>query len=206
MAEAASSSLFSGTDALIRDDLAGVVLAGGASTRFGANKLLLDIDGETMLDRVVRALKPLVSATYLSVSDDHAAYESASLPILKDLEPGLGPMAGIKSAITLLPHEAFLVVAGDMPAIGEQHLATLIESATREADAIVAVDSAGRWHPLVGIYRRRVLPAILESERSGNFAMHHLISLIKKVQRVTFPDDALINVNRPEDLAGLKQR
>ena len=55
----------SGTDCCTADEvtlrIAAIVLAAGASRRMGRNKLLLEVEGETVLDRLLQALIPDVA-------------------------------------------------------------------------------------------------------------------------------------------------
>jgi molybdopterin-guanine dinucleotide biosynthesis protein A len=186
--------------------MTGIVLAGGRSRRFGPDKLLVPVeDGRPMALKALAVVESVLSNVYLSVSSASHPWDLPADKLIVDLHDGLGPMGGLHSAMSALEAGYFLVVAGDMPNLTTGILRELVEHTRPDVDATVAVDSRGRLHPLLGIYRISVLPALemclLEEQRS----MRHLLSLLKTVAYVTFPDDVLLNVNRPADLAGRKQ-
>jgi molybdopterin-guanine dinucleotide biosynthesis protein A len=109
---------------------AGVILIGGASTRMGTDKSSLILDGQTLLERTIAAISPLVgeilivgksSATTVgnggtSKSLEFAA-QTASLTIRRvaDRWPGEGPLGGILSAFASTTALEMLVVAVDLP-------------------------------------------------------------------------------------------
>lgn len=52
--------------------LNGAVLAGGRSSRFGSNKALFAPDGETLINKAVDLLRPLVKEVVVSASHANA--------------------------------------------------------------------------------------------------------------------------------------
>jgi molybdopterin-guanine dinucleotide biosynthesis protein A len=188
-----------------REHVVGVVLAGGHSTRFGSNKLLETVGEEPMVSKVFHTVAPIVAETFLSVAG-HPPSDLHFAPCIVDLRPGIGPIGGIHTALETFSYEYFLVVAGDMPSLTSQDLLRLLNAAMPDDDVVLAVDPAGRRHPLVGIYRQSVRPLVLRCIEEGHYAMSHLISLIRSVRLVTFPLDVLTNVNSPGDMPGNQQR
>ncbi|MEM3124014.1 MAG: NTP transferase domain-containing protein [Nitrososphaerota archaeon] len=103
--------------------LASVVLAGGRSERFGSNKLLVRIGGETMLAIVCRALSSISDEVYLSarsLAQGIGLMEVAGLDrvrvVADDRSLGCtGPAAGIVTAALKTGGDFLLVAPGDMP-------------------------------------------------------------------------------------------
>jgi molybdopterin-guanine dinucleotide biosynthesis protein A len=91
----------------------GAVLAGGSSTRMGADKASVVVDGLTMLERVSAAL---------SEAFPHVVVRIESWP---DEMPGGGPLAGIASALSRMEEDRVLVVAVDQPFVRTETLAAL---------------------------------------------------------------------------------
>src|SRR5579859_5479057 len=77
----------------------GVVLAGGASRRMGRDKAALVLDGEPLLARVVSRLREAVDRVIVIGPPDRAAIVPSDVSVFLDLEPGLGPLGGIYSAL-----------------------------------------------------------------------------------------------------------
>jgi molybdopterin-guanine dinucleotide biosynthesis protein A len=131
--------------------LAAAVLAGGESRRLGgADKSSLAIGGTPILERILRAVRP-VAAPIFAVGDRHGAAARAGLVVVDDIVPGAGALGGIYTAIVSSPCDRTLVVGCDMPFLTERFLAHL--AGITGADLVIPRDEKG-FQPLCAIYRR----------------------------------------------------
>lgn len=184
---------------LTKDRCTPVILAGGASRRMGTCKALLKINGETMLSRILRQLSEF-DRVLLSTGDPTLG-EGLSVECTADLYPGMGPLAGLHAAFCSVDSEALLVLPCDLPFFTKQAAEYLLDHMPEDADALVCMDSTGRIHPLCGIYRRSVLPALEARLKAGELrVMSFLYSLNWKglQDAEILPDKLFINVNSPE--------
>jgi molybdopterin-guanine dinucleotide biosynthesis protein A len=134
--------------------LYGLVLAGGRSTRMQRDKANLEYAGKPQLARAMELIAPLVVRAFVSVRPDQqhdpqrAAYDT-----ITDLQPDLGPLAGIQAALRAHPAQAWLVLACDLPFLSVQTLQHLI---ARRAAARLASAYRSRFNglpePLCAIY------------------------------------------------------
>lgn len=118
----------------------GVVLAGGASARFGgAPKGLQPVGGRRVLDRVLDALRPMTEAQLLVSNDPSAPGWMPDIPVVHDVLPARGSLVGIHAA---LAHSGtpVLVVAWDMPFVTPALLGAL---RARGEDSLGAVVPRG---------------------------------------------------------------
>src|SRR5579875_2744787 len=113
----------------------GVVLAGGASRRMGRDKALLrHIDGATLLERAVAALREAglaevaVSVSSTSRADALRAAIPVlhSVPLVVDLVPNCGPLGGLHAALCAYPGRSVVLVACDMPHLDPTALRVLV--------------------------------------------------------------------------------
>ena len=100
----------------------GLVLAGGLARRMGGgDKALIDIDGVTILERVLARLRPQCAGFVLNANGDPRRFASFGLPVIPDDVPDFaGPLAGILAALDWaaanVPAIAWVVsVPGDCP-------------------------------------------------------------------------------------------
>jgi molybdopterin-guanine dinucleotide biosynthesis protein A len=108
--------------------LFGLVLAGGASTRMQRDKAAIEYHGQSQLHWTFHLLSHVCAATFVSVRPDQREEPTrAGLPQIVDRHPGIGPIAGISSALHAHPKAAWLVVACDLPFLNEQTLRYLVE-------------------------------------------------------------------------------
>ena len=120
--------------------VAGLVLAAGAGRRFGGPKALVELDGERLVDRMVRVLRaggcqPLVvvaGAVPLAVSD-------ATVVDNPDWRTGMG--SSLRSGLAALPDQASaaVVVLVDTPWIGPDAVDRLVQAHATGAGAPAGV-------------------------------------------------------------------
>jgi molybdopterin-guanine dinucleotide biosynthesis protein A len=115
----------------------GVVLAGGRSSRFGRDKALLKIDGETLLRRTVATLKS-VTPDVLVIGPSERTEQVEGVQVVQDEIPGIGPLGGIYTALRTRPDCSALVVAVDMPFLSAALLGYLVQL-SEQADVVLPV-------------------------------------------------------------------
>jgi molybdopterin-guanine dinucleotide biosynthesis protein A len=141
------------------DQVAGFILAGGASRRMGRNKALLELAGVPLVVRAARLLDPLVASVTLIAPA--GGYTSLGLTTVADDEPGQGPLGGIATALRITACDWNLVVGCDMPYLTGPWLEFLLGAALRSpAEALLPESAHGREEPLCAVYHRCCLPAI----------------------------------------------
>ncbi len=158
-----------------------VILAGGRSRRMGTCKALLRLEGGTMLERAAGLLTALFDEVLLSANDP-ALGLGLNLRVVPDIWRECGPLGGLHAALAELP-------------------LLLLERMNPEADAIVCRDGGGRLHPLCGIYRRRVLPALEARLQGGERRVTALIEGLSCQILETeglLSDGVFENMNTPE--------
>jgi len=142
---------------------AGVVLAGGGSTRFGdADKLLAELDGTPLVrrvaDRLATRTERLVVAARPGKRDtirEALAGVPAEATVLADPEPDQGPLAGMAVGLDAVSdrYEYGAVVAGDMPFVDPALLDYLHARAAPEHDGALVRTEAGWYNTTQAVYR-----------------------------------------------------
>lgn len=182
-----------------------LVLAGGEARRMaGRNKALLELDRRTFLAHLEEALGGF-EEKLLSTRDPSLAEGTAFLPI-PDQVAGLGPLEGLRRALTVCRSDALVVSACDTPLFSSE-LAHFMVHSLGEYDLLVCRDRQGGVHPLCGVYTKNCLPAIeallASEERRVRRLMDLVPSTILSLADTPFPDRLLFNVNTPQELETL---
>lgn len=139
---------------------AGVILAGGRSTRFGdADKAVAELAGTPMIRRVADRLAPVVDELVVNCREDQvdaigAAIEGVGLDarFAPDPEPDQGPLVGIRTGLAAAAAEYAAVVACDMPFVESGLLEFLFDRAAGH-DAAVPRLGDGWFQTTQAVYR-----------------------------------------------------
>ena len=174
-------------------DVAGVLLVGGASTRFGSPKALAVFEGETLAVRAHRLLGEVFGRVI--VVGKEADRLPLPFPVLDDGSELRAPIVGVAAAIRLAGAELCVVLPTDMPWVTPELLRALA-AAAEGVDAAVPQTGA-----LPGAYRRTALPVLERQLAAGELALHRALRKLE-TRVVQAGLDLLGNVNAVEDLAG----
>lgn len=188
-------------------DLAVAILAGGASSRFGADKALVRLSpGSPTLLETTAVVARSLSEQVIVVG--HERYEALELdiPNIPDEVPGAGPLQGISTAMRHLDRPRVLVLGCDMPCLSLPLLRWMIERPSA-LDAVVPRTAGGHWQTLHAIYRRSMLPVVDDALARGKRSVRAVLDLVT-VDEITEADcraidpqlDSFFSLNTPEDL------
>ena len=110
--------------------VAAIVLAGGRSSRFGRDKLAVDVDGRPLLWRAIEAARASAADVIVTVGPGAAADLPEDLPpgvrVAHDARAHEGPLAGVATGLAATDADVAIVVAGDMPSIVPAVLTRLV--------------------------------------------------------------------------------
>lgn len=185
-------------------EVAGVILAGGRSSRFGSNKALAEINGKPLIRHVADTLEMLFDETLL-ITNTPEAYTFLKWRTEADHFKGAGPLAGIHAALANIKSSSAFVVGCDMPNLQEDLIRHLcMTRGTR--DAIIPRHSKG-MEPLHAVYDKSALSvleqSLLADERKVGMVLHKLhVHWVDEKELLAVVQDLNVfhNVNRPDDL------
>ncbi len=186
----------------------GFVLAGGKSSRMGTDKAFLEFGGQTLLDRAFAVVGTVcASVAIVGDPDRFAKYGSTKYgPVVADIFPGCGPLAGIHAALAHSSAELNLMLAVDMPFISAELLAFLFALAETN-DPVVTVPRVGKGlQPLCAVYRPAFRATAEQALQAGNYKVDAAFSsasirVIEEGELATagFSGRCFFNVNTPQD-------
>jgi phospholipid/cholesterol/gamma-HCH transport system ATP-binding protein len=196
-------------------DCAAFVLVGGKSSRMGADKAFLTLQGQTLLDRALglaHSVSDDVRIVTSRASPDNEKF-AAYGPVVEDVYKDSGPLSGIHAALSANCHDFNLILAVDIPFISHD-LLQYIGAEARASQAMVTVPRVGgRFQPLCAVYSRDFAPV---AERALNEGLNKIDTLFphipmriideEELARFGFSPSLFDNLNTREDLQQARQR
>jgi molybdopterin-guanine dinucleotide biosynthesis protein A len=150
--------------------IAGYILAGGGSKRFGRDKALAELAGQPMLGRMMRLLRGFTKE--LRVVAISGKYAEFGAQLVRDQWPGEGPLGGIITALEDAANgrgdsEWNLIVSCDMPFLTTEWLTFLCGRAAKSKAQVVLPYSVHGPEPLCACYRTDAAGALRSVFESG---------------------------------------
>ena len=136
--------------------VAGYILAGGGSTRFGRDKALVEVGGTPMLGRMIELLRGATKQVKLVAMP--GKYSLFGVETMEDRWPGEGPLGGIITALedaakSPAHSEWNLIVSCDMPFLTGEWLGFVCERATKSKAQVVLPYSPSGPEPLCACWQ-----------------------------------------------------
>ena len=203
-------------------DAVGFVLAGGQSSRMGQDKALLEFAGRPL---VAHALDLFQEAGITAMIAGAASPALRSLPvfalIVEDASPGLGPLSGISTALSIISARYAVFLPVDLPLLPPSLLVYLLRHARITGSAVTVPSVSGFTQTFPAVLDKSTLPALqneLDSQRYGCFSAFQAASaaLGQSVSSVAVellaqtgevsdplglpPVQWFLNLNTPDDL------
>jgi molybdenum cofactor cytidylyltransferase len=184
--------------------VAGVVLAAGTSTRFGRNKLLLVLDGESLARRAARTaiaaeLDPVI--VVLGHEAERVREEISDLPVrtIVNSDYARGINTSLAAGVAAVPAEAEAVVVllADMPHVTAGMVSRVVQAFRDTLAPIIASRYEGAQAPPT-LYARSLFGELGGSEGEGSgksVVRRHASELVA----IDWPKRALADVDREED-------
>ncbi len=186
-------------------EVVGAVLAGGASRRMGADKARLELAGSSLGERAVETLRTQMEEVVV-VSRELGDHADLGAPEIADLVPGKGPLGGLNAALDHARGRPVFLLACDLPVVGPELVAYLLESALPVLGDVGAVvpTLGGRTQPLCGVYAAVCQPELEQRLTAGELRVLELVEAVGPMrvelhrELAFYRDDLLDNVNDPE--------
>jgi molybdopterin-guanine dinucleotide biosynthesis protein A len=192
-------------------DCCAAILAGGRNTRMeGRNKAFLEIDGRTILDRLIDTLTPLFPEILL-VTRQPELYAGQAIRIVEDIFQARSSLTGLHAALCHAHAPWVFVCPCDAPFLQPALVRLLLAEIGPQVDAVVP--RIGEYYePLCALYSKTCLaPITAQLEREEfqikGFFRHIRIRTVSEAQlRGVDPElRSLLNVNTPEVYRSLQK-
>jgi molybdenum cofactor guanylyltransferase len=145
------------SEAAPRGSVAGVVLAGGRSRRFGRDKLAEEYAGRPLLQHPVSRLLEVCDRVVVVLAPDGSEPPmpaGAPVEFARDAREGEGPLRGLSAGLEVVDAEWIVLAGGDMPDLQPAVLREMLRAGLETGAVAVSLSDAGK---------ERSLPCVLRS-------------------------------------------
>ena len=186
------------------EDVTLAILAGGAGSRMGQPKGLIEIDGRPILVDLLERISwtgPTLLVT--SPGREHPPGWAEFHREVVDPVAGQGPLRGVLTALEHAATDVLVVAVGDMPGVTRGHLEWLaIELGAASGALALMLRRGEQVEPFPSAYRRGAADMVAAQLVRGRHAVHGLAVDDRVLVRPApdWPELAWTNLNRPADL------
>jgi molybdopterin-guanine dinucleotide biosynthesis protein A len=195
-----------------RDDITGLVLAGGRASRMGGvDKGLQTHLGLPLALHAVMRLSPQVGHLMINANRNLGAYESFGVPVWPDAVADYpGPLAGFLAGLERCETPYLVTVPCDTPDFPEDlvarlagglqaHDAEIAMAATRGAEGV-------QVQPVFCLLQSTLMESLVRFTESGQRKIDRWTAQHRCIEVVFDDEAAFFNANTPEELHQLQQR
>lgn len=192
---------------IARDQITGIVLAGGLGRRMGGvDKGLVELDGRPMIAHVTERLAPQVGALVVNANQNADRYAAFGLPVVADAVGGFaGPLAGLHAGLSHARTPYVVTVPCDSPFLPIDLVARLGDALQRSNAQLAVARTFDQPHPVFALVRADVLPDLSAFLERGGRKIDAWYARLAVVE-VAFDDcaDAFSNINTRDELAAAR--
>ena len=192
-------------------ETAGVVLAGGRSTRMGVDKALAPLAGRPLIAHVAARLAPQVDALFVNANGDAARFAALHCVVVADAGPsgGGGPLAGVAAALGYARTHGFAWLATapcDAPFLPRDLVARLAAAIDGSGAPFAVAACASGLEPMFALWSTALAPEVAAALAAGDGGPRRLIARLGAAEARFDDADAFANLNTPEEFAAAQAR
>ncbi len=159
----------------------GVILAGGESKRFGANKGFACYQGKPFYEHSIKAVAECVHQTILVTNPTlYSIYkEKINIQVMKDVfeYQGCGPLAGLYTAMQTVEADWYMILPVDVPLMDQKIIHRLMQFADNKFEAVIP-EINGKKQPLIALYHQSIQSKVYDQLVNNDLKMMNLLSIL----------------------------
>ena len=186
-----------------KEDITGVVLAGGQARRMqGQDKGLIMLGETPMIEIILDIFVPQVGKLIINANRNHEDYAKYGYPVISDELSGYhGPLAGMASALNEITTTYMVTTPCDTPFIPTDLVERLANKLIDEDADICVADNGERTQPVFCIIKKQLLSSLKQFLDQGERKIDRWFEQ-HKLAVADFSDipEAFDNINTPDDV------
>ncbi len=180
----------------------GVILVGGKSRRMGRDKAFLEVEGQTLVEITLAALRQCLP-TIILVGDRPERFAGLGLPVYPDIYPG-SALGGLYTGLVQAESSHIFVSSCDLPYPSAPLIRYLAELAT--GNDVVVVQGESGYEPLFALYSQGCLEPIRRRILAEKYCVYDFypqvttrIVTLAEIAALGDPRHFFLNLNTPEE-------
>ena len=200
---------------MIENNILGVILAGGKSSRFGSNKADAHLGDKTLLEHTISKVEKNFLEVLIVSNNESIKINKKNVFLVKDFIKGqLGPLIGILSAMKWIEqnnkkYKWIATFPCDTPFFDDSIIEKLKNCSISNDHLLFFLNSRKKRHNIFGLWSLKLIDILEEDIRSNNFRKVELWADkigVQKIEVNTEGFDKFLNINTLDDLEDAKKK
>lgn len=168
-----------------KNNITGIILAGGKSSRMGTDKGFLKLKGISFMQRIIETITPYVND--IMIISNNTDYDAFQLKRVEDIFKDSGPLSGLYTGLYHSKTENNLVLSCDVPLVNDLVLNTLFDGFD-ETSEVIQLKSQDRTMPLIALYKKECADQCFNLLKKGEKRLRILVSQLNSKTITLKPD------------------
>ena len=199
---------------MIENNILGVILAGGKSSRFGSNKADAHLGDKTLLEHIISKVEKNFLEVLIVSNKESIKINKKNIFLVKDFIKGqLGPLIGILSAMKWIEqnnkkYKWIATFPCDTPFFDDSIIEKLKNCSISNDNLLFFLNSRKKRHNIFGLWSLKLIDILEEDIRSNNFRKVELWADkigVQKIEVNTEGFNKFLNINTLDDLEDAKK-
>ena len=200
---------------MIENNILGVILAGGKSSRFGSNKADAHLGDKTLLEHIISKVEKNFLEVLIVSNKESIKINKKNVFLVKDFIKGqLGPLIGILSAMKWIEqnnkkYKWIATFPCDTPFFDDSIIEKLKNCSISNDHLLFFLNSRKKRHNIFGLWSLKLIDILEEDIRSNNFRKVELWADkigVQKIEVNTEGFDKFLNINTLGDIEDAKKK
>ena len=188
---------------IARDEITGIVLAGGQGRRMGGvDKGLVSFAGRPLVAHVLERLVPQVGALIINANQNLPQYQAFGHRVVADAIGGFaGPLAGLQAGLSVVNTRFAVTAPCDSPFLPNDLVTRLMTALVRQQAQLAVAKTFDQAHPVFALVDAAVLSHLTEFLQLGGRKIDAWYATLRVIE-VLFDDEAeaFRNINTRAEL------
>ena len=198
---------------MIENNILGIILAGGKSSRFGEDKSIAKLGDKTLLDHTINKIENEFTEILLISNNKEFNFKNNKIHVVEDcIEGQLGPLVGILTAMKWVKknNKNYKWIASfpcDTPFFDMKFISELKIKIKETSKKLIFLNSDKKRHNIFGLWSVDLIETLEEDIKNGLRKVEIWADKIgyENININTKEFDMFLNINTKEDLKKAKE-